>query len=126
MMINWLLFWFLHTSFWAIQWPISAFITAISVLLSVFEHISQLLFELASDFYGVPPRASFPTEKCAVLILGAHEGATHYSLQLVLKTSTALSALIQVWEETRHFRFQSWVIPSLHCVPIDKKGLDPI
>ena len=75
MMINWLLFCLLHISFWAIQWPISAFIAAISVLLSAFEDISTLLFEFASDFYGVPPRASFPTEKCAVLILGAHEGA---------------------------------------------------
>lgn len=75
MMINWLLFCLLHISFWAIQWPISAFIAAISVLLSAFEHVSALLFDLASDFYRVPPRASFPTEKCAVLILGAHEGA---------------------------------------------------
>jgi len=63
MMIHWLL------------WPISASIAAISVLLSAFEHLSALLFELASDLYGVTPRASFPTERCAVLILGAHEGA---------------------------------------------------
>ena len=70
-MINWLLF----VSFWAVQLSISALIAAISVLLSAFEHFSALLFELASDWYGVPPRASFPTEKCAVLILGAHEGA---------------------------------------------------
>ncbi|KAI0281435.1 hypothetical protein BGY98DRAFT_958971 [Russula aff. rugulosa BPL654] len=75
MMINcWLLFWLLHISFWAIQWPITAFIAAISVLFSAFEQISAVLFEIASDLYGVPPRASFPTEKCAVLILGAHEG----------------------------------------------------
>ncbi len=74
----------LHLSFWAIQWPISAFIAAISVLHSALEHISAVLFELASDLYGVPPRASFPTEKCAVLILGAHEGApiTRYNIGL--------------------------------------------
>jgi hypothetical protein len=71
MMINCCL---LHITFWAIHSSISAFIAAISVLLSVFEHVSALLFELVSDFYGVPPRASFPTEKCAILILGAHEG----------------------------------------------------
>lgn len=81
MMINWLLFCLLHLSFWAIQWPISAFIAAISVLLSAFERASAVLFEMASDLYGVPPRASFPTENCAVLILGAHEGAPNYSLR---------------------------------------------
>lgn len=75
MMINWLLFCLLDISFRAIQWPISVFIAAISVLLSAFEHVSAVLFELASDFSGVPPRASFPPEKCAVLILGANEGA---------------------------------------------------
>jgi len=74
MMINWLHFCLLHISFWAVQWSISAFIAVISVLLSVFEHVSALLFEFASDFYGVPPRASFPKEKRAILILGAHEG----------------------------------------------------
>lgn len=65
----------LHITFWVTHWLISAFIAAISVLLSSFEHFSAVLFELASEFYGVPPRASFPTEKCAILILGAHEGA---------------------------------------------------
>ena len=73
-MINWLLFCLVRLSFETI----SAFITAISVLLSTFEHVSALLFELASDLYGAPPRASFPKEKCAVLILGAHEGAPNY------------------------------------------------
>jgi hypothetical protein len=124
MMINWLLFCLLDLSFWAIQWPISAFIAAISVLLSAFEHISALLFEFASDLYGVPPRASFPTEKCAVLILGAHEGAP---ITLYNGIKHRRPAFIQVWEETRHFRFLSWAIPSLHCVPIDRrKSLDPI
>lgn len=69
----------LHITFWATHRSISAFIAAISVLLSSFERISAILFELASDFYGVAPRATFPTEKCAVLILGAHEGAHNYS-----------------------------------------------
>ena len=70
-MINWLLFCLVDVCFWTI----SAFIAAISVLVSVFEHISAVLFEVGSDFYGAAPRASFPTEKSAVLILGAHEGA---------------------------------------------------
>jgi hypothetical protein len=90
------------------------------------EHVSAVLFELASDLYGVPPRASFPTENCAVLILGAHEGApiTRYNR---IKTSTPSLQLIQVWEETRQFGFLSWATPSLHCVPIDTmKSLDPI
>jgi len=64
----------LHLAFSVIHLSISAFLTAISVLHSYFELISSILFELASDFYGLPPRASFPTEKCAILILGAQEG----------------------------------------------------
>jgi hypothetical protein len=65
-----------HLAFSVIHLSISAFFTAISVLLSYFELVSSILFEFASDFYGAPPRASFPTEKCAVLILGAQEGAS--------------------------------------------------
>ena len=72
MMIHYLL----HLAFSAVHLSISALVPAISVLLSTFQHISSLLFELASDFYGVPPRSSFPTEKCAILILGAQEGAS--------------------------------------------------
>ena len=123
MVINWLLFCLLHITFWAIEWPISAFIAAISVLLSALEHITAILFELTSDFYGVPPRASFPTEKCAVLILGAHEGApiTRYN-----RIKHRRPAFIQVWEETRHFRFLSWDIPCLRCARIDRKSLGPI
>jgi len=66
----------LYITFSVVQLSISALLAAISVLLSSFEDISSILFELASDFYGVPPRASFPTEKCAILILGAQEGAS--------------------------------------------------
>ena len=72
MMINSLL----YIAFSAVHLSITVLLAAISVLLSTFEDISSLLFELASDFYGVPPRSSFPTEKCAILILGAQEGAS--------------------------------------------------
>jgi hypothetical protein len=68
---------------------------------------------------GTPPRASFPTEQCAILILGAHEGA------LITPFAGIKHRPLQVWEETRPFRFLSWAIPSLPCVPIDKKSLDP-
>jgi hypothetical protein len=97
MMINYLL----YIAFLAVHLSISALLAAISVLLSTFEDISSLLFELASDFYGVPPCSSFPTEKCAILILGAQEGASvtpstaHY---ISIPTSS------QVWEETQRFR----------------------
>jgi len=111
MMINFCLLWVVH-------WSISALIPAISVLLSSLERISQVLFELASDLYGVPPRASFPTEKCAILILGAHEGAPITPLTGIKHRP------LQVWEETRRFRFLSWAIPSSLCVQIDKKSLD--
>jgi hypothetical protein len=66
----------LYITFEVVLLSISTLLAAISVLLSSFEDISSILFELASDFYGVPPRASFPTEKCAILILGAQEGAS--------------------------------------------------
>jgi hypothetical protein len=72
MMINYLL----YITFSVVHLSISVFLAAISVLLSSFEDISSILFELASDFYGVTPRASFPTEKCAIVILGAQEGAS--------------------------------------------------
>ena len=72
MVINYLL----YIAFSVVHLSISTLLAAISVLLSTFEDISSLLFELASDFYGVPPRSSFPTEKCAILILGAQEGAS--------------------------------------------------
>ncbi|KAI0302068.1 hypothetical protein BC826DRAFT_966114 [Russula brevipes] len=73
-MIRYLLSSALHGAFSAVHLSMSACLAAISVLLSAFEDISSILFELASDLYGVPPRASFPTEKCAILILGAQEG----------------------------------------------------
>ena len=69
----------LHITFRVTHWLISVFIAAISVLLSSFEYFLTVLFDLASDFYGTPPRASFPTENCAILILGAHEGALNYT-----------------------------------------------
>jgi hypothetical protein len=62
--------------FWVVHLSTSALLAAISVFISFFEDISSILFELASDFYGVPTRPSFPTEKCAILILGAQEGAS--------------------------------------------------
>lgn len=65
-----------YMTFSVVDLSLSALLAAISVLLSFFEDISSILFELVSDFYGVPPRPSFPTEKCAILILGAHEGAS--------------------------------------------------
>jgi len=66
----------LYITFSVVHLSISALLAAISVLLSSLEDISSILFELSSDFYGVPPRPSFPTEKCAILILGAQEGAS--------------------------------------------------
>src|ERR1700730_9235222 len=75
-MIRYLLSSVLHGTFLAVHLSMSAGLAAISVLLSAFEDISSILFEFASDLYGVPPRASFPTEKCAILILGAQEGAS--------------------------------------------------
>src|SRR5882757_7600549 len=122
MITNYLLYTILHLAFSVIHLSISTFLTAISALHSYFERISSILFELASDFYGVPPRASFPTEKCAILILGAQEGASYYSFHS-MQTSTRNT---QVWEETRRCHSQSWAIPSLHCVPIDMKSLDPM
>ena len=120
MMINCCL---LRITFWVIHSSISAFIAAISVLLSVLEHFSALLFELASDLYGVSPRASFPTEKSAILILGAHEGPPIQSLSLPRELT---SLYTQVWEETRRSRFLSWAIPSLLYVQIDKTSLGPL
>lgn len=76
MMMNYLSLGIVHITFSAVELSISAFFAGISVLLSSFEDISSRLFERASDFSGVPPRASFPTEKCAILILGAQEGAS--------------------------------------------------
>lgn len=71
-----------YITFSVVHLSISALLAAISVLLSSFELISSILFELSSDLYGVPPRPSFPTEKCAILILGAQEGASPYSFLL--------------------------------------------
>ena len=59
-----------------VELTISTLLAGITALLSLFEDISSALFELASDSSGVPPRSSFPTEKCAVLILGAQEGTS--------------------------------------------------
>jgi hypothetical protein len=122
MIFNYLLCTVLHLAFSVIHLSISAFLTAISVLHSYFELISSILFELASDFYGLPPRASFPTEKCAILILGAQEGASDYSFHSIHLSTRPR----QVWEETRRCHSQSWAIPSLHCVPIDMKSLGPM
>jgi hypothetical protein len=63
-----------HITFSVVELTISTLLAGITALLSLFEDISSALFELASDSSGVPPRSSFPTEKCAVLILGAQEG----------------------------------------------------
>jgi len=63
-----------YIAFSIAELAISTLLTSITALLSLFEDISSVLFELASDSSGVPPRSSFPTEKCAVLILGAQEG----------------------------------------------------
>ncbi|KAI0306543.1 hypothetical protein B0F90DRAFT_1690754 [Multifurca ochricompacta] len=64
----------LHITFSVVQLTISFFLAVISALLSVFQDISSIFFELASDSSGLPPRSSLPTEKCAILILGAQEG----------------------------------------------------
>ncbi|KAI0006063.1 hypothetical protein BJV74DRAFT_801921 [Russula compacta] len=74
MMIHYLVFSVLHIAFSVVELSISALLAAISVLLASFEDASSILFELVSDLYGIRPRASFPTEKCAILILGAQEG----------------------------------------------------
>ena len=109
----------LYITFSVVQLSISALLAAISVLLSSFEDISSILFELASDFYGVPPRASFPTEKCAILILGAQEGAS-----VTPSTGVTYPCIPpQVWEETRRCHSPSWAIPSLRYVQIEEKGL---
>jgi hypothetical protein len=88
MMINYLL----YITFSVVHLSIAVPLAAISVLLSTFEDISSILFELASDFYGVPPRASFPTEKCAILILGAQEGDSLISFTSITITYNYISA----------------------------------
>jgi hypothetical protein len=65
----------IHLSFSVLQLSFSAVLAGASHLLSSFDDISSILFETLSDFSRLPPRASFPTEKCAILILGAQEGA---------------------------------------------------
>ena len=112
----------LYITFEVVLLSISTLLAAISVLLSSFEDISSILFELASDFYGVPPRASFPTEKCAILILGAQEGASLTPSAAI--TYPRIPPPSQVWEETRRCHSPSWAIPSLRYVQIEEKGLD--
>ncbi|KAI0273662.1 hypothetical protein BC834DRAFT_221108 [Gloeopeniophorella convolvens] len=57
-----------------LEYMICTFLAGIAALLSLFEDLSSTAFEFASDCCGVPPRGTFPAEKCAVLILGAQEG----------------------------------------------------
>ena len=71
-----------YITFSVVELTISTLLAGITVLLSLFEDLSSVLFELASDSSGVPPRSSFPTEKCAVLILGAQEGTSITPLRL--------------------------------------------
>ncbi|KAH9079444.1 hypothetical protein EDB83DRAFT_1273031 [Lactarius deliciosus] len=84
MPMNYLFLSITHITFSVVKLTIFTLLAGITALLSLFEDISSVLFELASDSSGVPPRSSFPTEKCAVLILGAQEGvgrnaALHFS-----------------------------------------------
>lgn len=73
-MMNYLFLSITHIAFSIVESTISTLLAGITALLSLIEDISSVLFELASDSSGVPPRSSFPAEKCAVLILGAQEG----------------------------------------------------
>jgi hypothetical protein len=72
--MNYLFLSITYITFSVVELTISILLAGITTLLSLFEDFSSALFELASDSSGVPPRSSFPTEKCAVLILGAQEG----------------------------------------------------
>ncbi|KAI9466243.1 hypothetical protein BJY52DRAFT_1220327 [Lactarius psammicola] len=72
--MNYLFLSITYITFSVVELTIFTLLAGITALLSLFEDISSVLFELASDSSGVPPRSSFPTEKCAVLILGAQEG----------------------------------------------------
>lgn len=72
--MNYLFLSITYITFSVVELTISTLLAGITTLLSLFEDFSSALFELASDSSGVPPRSSFPTEKCAVLILGAQEG----------------------------------------------------
>jgi len=73
-MMNYLFLSITYITFSVVELTIFTLLAGITALLSLFQDISSVLFELASDSSGVPPRSSFPTEKCAVLILGAQEG----------------------------------------------------
>ncbi|KAI9446425.1 hypothetical protein H4582DRAFT_560210 [Lactarius indigo] len=73
-MMNYLFLSITYITFSVVELTIFTLLAGITALLSLFEDITSVLFELASDSSGVPPRSSFPTEKCAVLILGAQEG----------------------------------------------------
>ena len=88
--MNYLFLRITYTTFSVVELTISTLLAGITVLLSLFEDISSVLFELASDSSGVPPRSSFPTEKCAVLILGAQEGTSITPLRLNQIISTCI------------------------------------
>jgi hypothetical protein len=45
---------------------------------------------------------------------------------LLITRELIIDAFTQAWEESRRFRFQSWAIPSLLYVPIDKNSLGPL
>jgi hypothetical protein len=75
-MMNYLFLSITYITFSVVELTIFTLVAGITALLSLFDDISSVLFELASDSSGVPPRSSFPTEKCAVLILGAQEGTS--------------------------------------------------
>lgn len=75
-MMNYLFLSITYITFSIVELTIFTLLAALTALLSLFEDVSSDLFELASDSSGVPPRDSFPTEKCAVLILGAQEGTS--------------------------------------------------
>lgn len=74
--MNYLFLSITYITFSVVEFTISTLLAGITTLLSLFEDFSSALFELASDSTGVPPRSSFPTEECAVLILGAQEGTS--------------------------------------------------
>ncbi|SRR6266404_1823990 len=75
-MLNYLFLSIAYLTFFLVELTLFTFLTGIITILSLFEDISSFVFELASESSGVPPRSSFPTEKSAVLILGAQEGTS--------------------------------------------------
>jgi hypothetical protein len=93
-----------YITFSVVELTISTLLAGITTLLSLFEDFSSALFELASDSSGVPPRSSFPTEKCAVLILGAQEGTPIIPFRLnqistcILESGVGRNAALQFSE----------------------------